>query len=314
VVASAVLPLVAGATTSILFSRHARQVLANDHDLPTAVQTPPEPPLIPQANSSESTVPRDVTPGKSQPEAQRVEPTSQPRVNSTTGNNDKQAVVGRYGRVHSAGDFAVPVAPKRNQFLAEVLPLYRPLGTGSGIWEISSSAPALPKTEAPHPVAIETMEPVAPGRTGGEFVPPKLVSSGLPNYPTLAKRAGAEGDVKIRAHVDTSGHVDSMIVMPGSPILLQEAAMRALLTWKYEPAKLNGQPVSANVEVTMRFREREGQIQSQQAVVDSRSARQSGENVGSLACRVLRHSPLPVCAGASRHADSTPSAVGKLKP
>jgi protein TonB len=38
------------------------------------------------------------------------------------------------------------------------------------------------------------------------------------------------------------------------PVALQQAAMDALRQWKYEPARLDGQPVSMHLSVTMKFR------------------------------------------------------------
>ena len=55
------------------------------------------------------------------------------------------------------------------------------------------------------------------------------------------------------ALVDPAGNVTGVKVISG-PTLLQEAAMAALRQWKYEPARLDGRPVSFHLNVTVKFR------------------------------------------------------------
>ena len=56
----------------------------------------------------------------------------------------------------------------------------------------------------------------------------------------------------IDALVDATGKVTDMMVISGSPSLTQ-AAMDALRTWKYEPARLNGQPIAMHMQVSINF-------------------------------------------------------------
>jgi protein TonB len=60
------------------------------------------------------------------------------------------------------------------------------------------------------------------------------------------------GFVLIDAVVDETGKVTDMKVISGNPVLRQ-AAMEGLRRWKYEPARLNGQPTTAHVQVRMDF-------------------------------------------------------------
>jgi len=62
-----------------------------------------------------------------------------------------------------------------------------------------------------------------------------------------------EGDVTILAEIDKTGKVGKMKVISG-PVLLQDAALEALSKWKYEPARLDGQPMPSALLVTIRFR------------------------------------------------------------
>jgi TonB family protein len=105
-------------------------------------------------------------------------------------------------------------------------------------------------------VGNSSKQPVAPAvplPVGGDVKPARLLSSTPPTYPTLAKTQHIEGAVKIDALVDASGKVSSMKVVSG-PVLLHQAAMEALRTWKYQAATLDGKPVSMHLTVTVQFR------------------------------------------------------------
>jgi general secretion pathway protein A len=90
---------------------------------------------------------------------------------------------------------------------------------------------------------------------GGEFRQAKLLSSVSVGYPPIAQQTHTEGDVIINAIVDEKGKVGDMQVASG-PLLLRQAALDALRQWRYEPATLDGQPLSIAVQVTISFRHR----------------------------------------------------------
>jgi TonB family protein len=105
-------------------------------------------------------------------------------------------------------------------------------------------------------VTANTKQPAAPAAPlpiGGDVKPARLLSPVSPVYPMLAKSQHVVGDVRIDALIDTNGHVSAMKVVSG-PTLLHQAAMDALRQWKYQPATLDGQPVSMHLTVTLQFR------------------------------------------------------------
>ncbi len=117
--------------------------------------------------------------------------------------------------------------------------------------EPTGSLPAI----APPPVSAPVVsKPVsnAPVRVGGRILPPRLVSSVLPIYPEIAQQARVSGTVVIDATIDKAGNVAKMRVISG-PELLRDAALSALRRWKYEPSKLNGQPISVEMVVSIQF-------------------------------------------------------------
>jgi TonB family protein len=95
--------------------------------------------------------------------------------------------------------------------------------------------------------------PAAPPiRVGGDVQAPKLVSSVLPVYPSIARATGIEGSVVVEASIGPAGNVVSTKVISGPPILRQ-AALDALRRWKYQPGTLNGEPVAVQITVTIQF-------------------------------------------------------------
>jgi TonB family protein len=105
----------------------------------------------------------------------------------------------------------------------------------------SMAAPAAPEIRPEGPVVI-----------GGHVAEPKLVYRALPIYPLSAKQAGVQGDVIIKTTIDQKGSVVDMHVVSG-PGMLRQSALDALRRWKYEPSKLDGQPIAVQMLVTIKF-------------------------------------------------------------
>ncbi|MFQ6031666.1 MAG: energy transducer TonB [Candidatus Zixiibacteriota bacterium] len=92
-----------------------------------------------------------------------------------------------------------------------------------------------------------------------EFVPydeaPVPIKEVQPEYPPLAKQAGIEGVVWVKALVDKSGKVrDAIIFKPsGASAGFEEAALEAAYKNEYKPAISNNQPVAVWVVYPVRF-------------------------------------------------------------
>jgi protein TonB len=97
------------------------------------------------------------------------------------------------------------------------------------------------------------VQPPKPAAIGGRVKPPRLLKSAPPVYPPVARQRKMEGDVAIEATVDASGKVAATRIVSG-PALFHQAALDAVRNWKYQPATLNDQPVSADVLVVLKFR------------------------------------------------------------
>lgn len=109
----------------------------------------------------------------------------------------------------------------------------------------------IPSSPVAAPVAPE-IRPEGPVVIGGKVAEPKLIYRALPVYPVNAKQAGVAGDVVVKTTIDQKGGVVDMHVVSG-PLMLRQAALDALHRWKFEPSKLDGQPIAVQMLVTIRF-------------------------------------------------------------
>lgn len=127
------------------------------------------------------------------------------------------------------------------------LPPETPSGAGAVYEGIDlSNLVAEPRAEAP----VAPVAPAPPRRIRQtEILPAMILSEPQPAYPVLAKQTGTQGEVVLHAIIDREGRVAQVEVVSGHPLLVK-AAVDAVLTWRYRPTMLNGQPVE--VETTIR--------------------------------------------------------------
>ncbi len=86
---------------------------------------------------------------------------------------------------------------------------------------------------------------------------PVLIASSRirPRYPTLAREAGIQGQVVLRAVVRKDGTVGEITVLrgPGARLGFERAAVDAVRRWKYKPGLQNGKPVDVHFEIVVDF-------------------------------------------------------------
>jgi protein TonB len=94
-------------------------------------------------------------------------------------------------------------------------------------------------------VAVEQMpEPIG----GIAAIQKKIV------YPEIAKRAGVQGRVYVKAYVDESGRVTKVELIRGIGAGCDEAAMKAVQSVMFKPGKQRGKPVKVQVTVPVLFK------------------------------------------------------------
>jgi protein TonB len=126
----------------------------------------------------------------------------------------------------------------------------------------ATSAPVIPERKpAPAPpVASAAKEPPSPSPTPPPVAPP--VSSNLipavpisqvsPVFPALALRARASGQVVMELQIDSHGKVIKAKAVSG-PAIFYNAAVAAVMKWRYKPASVSGVNVPSQSRVTMSF-------------------------------------------------------------
>jgi TonB family protein len=104
-------------------------------------------------------------------------------------------------------------------------------------------------------------EPPPPGPDGAlpGFGPPppgppqhEAIKRVQPEYPAVAKAAGAQGPVSVQVVIDEQGNVSSARAVSGHP-LLQDAAVTAARQWVFKPTLSNGKPAKVTGTISFNF-------------------------------------------------------------
>ncbi len=75
-----------------------------------------------------------------------------------------------------------------------------------------------------------------------------------PVYPEAARKRGVEGWVELAFTVMPNGTVDDVEVRNASPAnVFDDAAMRAIRQWRFEPVERNGEKIPQRAMVRLKF-------------------------------------------------------------
>lgn len=145
-----------------------------------------------------------------------------------------------------------PVAPVGDPFSASLAPSN---GTGSGGGIGSGSGGGVGSGRGPG---------VGPGegggigggiyRVGGGVSPPRTLYSPDPEYSEEARRSKFQGTVVLWMIVGPDGRPRDLRVLRSVGMGLDEKAIEAVRTWRFDPARKNGQPVAVQINVEVSFR------------------------------------------------------------
>jgi protein TonB len=182
-------------------------------------------------------------------------------------------------------NFLVHSSPQKIEFssgettevliIEEAPPLPEPIPEPAPTPEAVPEEPAPPKTEeilttnqseqvaapqpTPEPRRIEKKPtpqrptPVAAAKTAN--VPqPVVIRNTPPIYPETARRAGWEGRVTVRVEVSADGLPMSVALQKSSGYgVLDQAALRAVKTWRFQPRTIGGVAMAGTVDVPVNF-------------------------------------------------------------
>ena len=81
-----------------------------------------------------------------------------------------------------------------------------------------------------------------------------MIAQTKPEYPESARSNGIQGIVMLEAVISMEGVPLSLHVVQSPDRALSDAAMGAVKQWRYEPTRLNGEPVEVVTEIAVRFK------------------------------------------------------------
>jgi protein TonB len=119
---------------------------------------------------------------------------------------------------------------------------------GPGAWIPGADRSGMP-IEIKKPEPPEHKSPVH--RSEGVMAA-ALIHKVQPEYPAIARTIHLQGTVNLRAIIATDGTVRQLAVISGNEILARPAR-EAVLQWRYQPTRLNGEPVEVETLITVNF-------------------------------------------------------------
>jgi periplasmic protein TonB len=107
--------------------------------------------------------------------------------------------------------------------------------------------------EPPRPASVATTA-AAPRRARVD-APPRPRRAIKPDYPNGARQRGEQGDVVLEIGVTAEGSVDDVVIVSSCGFReLDEAAVRAVKTARFTPAKRDRKPVASVARITLTFK------------------------------------------------------------
>ena len=108
-------------------------------------------------------------------------------------------------------------------------------------------------THGPHIAVAPLRTANGPVRVSSGVSAGMLIAPIRPVYPNIARIARVEGTVVVEAIISRTGTIDSLRVVRG-PVMLQQAALDAIRTARYQPYRLNGNPTEVETTISVNFR------------------------------------------------------------
>jgi len=102
------------------------------------------------------------------------------------------------------------------------------------------------RDEAPAGMEAVAMADLGPGST-----PPRKIAGEKPVIPAFLASPQAPRWVRLQAVIDTQGQVVEPVVLAGRSEAMRWAALEAIRTWRFEPARRAGQPVAVFLDILL---------------------------------------------------------------
>lgn len=82
---------------------------------------------------------------------------------------------------------------------------------------------------------------------------PEVIERIIPEYPKMARQLGITGNVFVEVLINTSGDVEEAKVVSGNE-MLNDAALEAILKWKFKPGIQWNRPVKVRMVIPVQFK------------------------------------------------------------
>lgn len=120
---------------------------------------------------------------------------------------------------------------------------------------LERAEPELGRAPATSPQESQGEEkPSEPVFVTGDIERPIKVFAPSPEYTEEARKNKVQGTVILQVVITKQGSVDNVKVLKQLGMGLDEAAVAAIETWRFEPATLDGEPVAVHYNLTVNFR------------------------------------------------------------
>jgi TonB family protein len=136
-------------------------------------------------------------------------------------------------------------AKKQN---AENAPPPESIGT-AGMDALAGSGPAAKLFVGSAKPIVRSLKPVV---ISSGVATGMLIRKTPPVYPSIAKTARVDGTVILGATISKSGAIADVHVVSG-PVMLRQAALDAVRTWRFKPYELNNEPVDVETTINVVF-------------------------------------------------------------
>jgi TonB family protein len=117
-------------------------------------------------------------------------------------------------------------------------------------WHSTGCPPPTLPPASPTPPAL----PLPPIKLASGVLAPRAIYAPDPGYSDLARKKGLSGTVLLSFVVDVNGTTRDIVVKRGLGMGLDEKAMEAVSTWRFEPGINDGKPVAVPLNVEISFR------------------------------------------------------------
>lgn len=91
------------------------------------------------------------------------------------------------------------------------------------------------------------------GKVSAGITEGSKIRDALPSYYQIARKNRVEGELALRAVIDTTGSVTRVCIIKALGAGLDDMMANTVRQWKYSPYTLNGKPVEIQTTITTRF-------------------------------------------------------------